>query len=42
MYDMYDRAHVARWEPRNLHDLGYVSWVGPYCTDPAQHLITAD
>ena len=39
---LYDLAHVAGWEPYNLHDLGRVSWVGsvPY-TDPAQSLATA-
>ena len=26
--DLYDLAHVAGWEPCNLHDLGQVSWVG--------------
>ena len=24
----YDLAHVAGWEPHNLHDLGHVSGVG--------------
>ena len=28
LYDLYDLAHVAGWEPYNLHDLGHVSWVG--------------
>ena len=28
MHDVYDLAHVAGWEPYNLHDLGHVSWVG--------------
>ena len=27
--DLYDLAHVTRWELQNLHDLGHVSWVGP-------------
>ena len=25
LYDLYDLAHVAGWEPYNLHDLGYAS-----------------
>ena len=29
MHDVYDLAHVAGWEPYNLHDLGHVSRVGP-------------
>ena len=32
LYDLYDLAHVAGWEPCNLHDLGLVSWVGPVWT----------
>ena len=28
MYDLYDLAHVAGWEPSKLHDLGRVSCVG--------------
>ena len=24
LYDLYDLAHVARWEPYNLHHLGHV------------------
>ena len=31
LYDLYDLAHVAAWEPYNLHDLARVSWVG-VCT----------
>ena len=27
LYDLYDLAHVAGWEPYNPHDLGHVSWV---------------
>ena len=27
--DRYDDlAHVAGWEPHNLHGLGHISWVG--------------
>ena len=26
--DLCDLAHVAEWEPCNLHGLGGVSWVG--------------
>ena len=28
IHDLYDLAHVAGWEPFNLHDLAHVSWVG--------------
>ena len=30
LYDLYDLAHVAGWEPHNLHALlnGHVYWVG--------------
>ena len=28
LYDLYDLAHVAGWEPYNLHDPGHVPWVG--------------
>ena len=27
-YDLYELAHVAGWEPHNLHDLGHGYWVG--------------
>ena len=29
LYDLYDLAHVAGWEPHNLHDLGayFLGWV---------------
>ena len=34
LFDLYDLAHVARWEPYNVHDrlIAHVSWVGsgPY------------
>ena len=32
LYDLYDPARVAGWEPYNLDDPGHVSWVGsvPY------------
>ena len=32
LYDLYDLAHVAGWEPYNLHCLGRVSWVGSVLT----------
>ena len=28
LYDLHDLAHVAGWEPYNLHGLGRVSCVG--------------
>ena len=28
LYDLYDLARVAGWEPYDLHDLGHVSLVG--------------
>ena len=28
LYDLYDPAHVAGWEPYTLHDLAHVSLVG--------------
>lgn len=30
LYELYDLAHVAQWDPNNLHDLfiAHVSWVG--------------
>ena len=29
LYDLYDLAHVAGWDPYNPHDdLDHVSWVG--------------
>ena len=28
LYDLLPKAHVAGWEPYNLHDLGRVCWVG--------------
>ena len=28
LYDLYDLAHVAGWEPYGRHDLGHVSWAG--------------
>ena len=31
LYDLYDLAHVAGWEPHNLHDLGLFS-LGLICT----------
>ena len=39
--DLYDLAHVAAWELYNLHDLGNVSCVDLYGTDPAQDITTA-
>ena len=40
LYDLYELAHVAGWEPYNLHDLANISWVGSVLyTDPAQHLV---
>ena len=27
LYDLYDLAHVAGWEPYNLHDLPHIFWV---------------
>ena len=45
LYDLYDLAHVAGWEPYNVHDLltGHVSGVGSVLqhTFPAQHLTMA-
>ena len=41
LYDLYDLAHVARWEPYNLHHLGHVSRDGFVLIDPAQHVTTA-
>ena len=47
---MCDLAHVARWDPHNLHDLAQVllGWICTtqilldlYYSDPAQPLITA-
>ena len=39
LYDLYDLAHVAGWEPHNLHDLGYVfPGFDLYYTHLAQHL----
>ena len=36
-----DLAHVAGWEPYNLHDLARVSWVGlVHYTDAAQQALT--
>ena len=42
LYDLYDLAHAAGWEPYNLRNLGHVSRVGSALlfTDRAQHLIT--
>ena len=39
----YDLAHVAEWEPYNLHDqyTALVPGLELYHTDPAQHIITA-
>ena len=37
LYDLYDLAHVAGWEPYVLHGLGQ----DLYSTDITQHLITA-
>ena len=35
IHDLYDLAHVAGWEPYNLHDLAHLSWVGSVLyTDP--------
>ena len=37
---MWDLAHVAGWEPCNLHGLAHVSWVGsvlPYRSCKASH-----
>ena len=37
---IYDLAHVAGWEPYNLHDLGHASYrLDLYYTDPAQHIV---
>ena len=44
LYDLYDLALVAGWEPYNLHDIGMTYFLRPICnipTDPAQHIITA-
>ena len=44
IYDLYDLAHVAGWEPYNPHDLAHC-FLGldlPYKADPAQPLTTAD
>lgn len=30
--DLYDVAHVTRWEPHNLHSFARVSWVGSVIT----------
>ena len=40
---MMSVAHIAGWEPHNLHDLAQVSWVGSVLnrSDPAQILMTA-
>ena len=27
LYDLYDPAHVAGWDPYDLQDLGHVAWV---------------
>ena len=39
LYDLYDLAHVAGWEPYNVHDLQYIMCPGLdlHHTDPAQH-----
>ena len=42
-----DLAHVAGWEPYNMHNLGHTYFLGWFCTihtdyaDPAQPLTTA-
>ena len=42
LYDLYDLAHVAGCESHNLLDLGHMfPGLDLYCTDPAQHIITA-
>ena len=41
LYDLYDLAHVAAWEPYNLHDVGQFPGLDLCCTDPAQHLTRA-
>ena len=28
LYDLYALAHVAGWEPYDLHHLGHAPWVG--------------
>ena len=35
LYDLYDLAHVAGWEPYNLHDLVHVSYVRSVLCVPA-------
>ena len=40
VYDLYDVAHVAGWDPYHVHDLGHVSeGLDIYYTHPAQYLI---
>ena len=45
LYDLYDLAHVAGWDPYNLHDLltAHVSWAESVLlsADPPQPLTTA-
>ena len=40
MDDLCDLAHVAGWEPYNLHDLAHVSCVGSICTVQIMHNIS--
>ena len=44
-YDyLHDLDHVAGWEPQDLHEVTYVSWVGSVLLiqTPARHIITTD
>ena len=41
LYDLYDLAHVAAWEPHNLRHLGHIPGLDLYYTDHAQRHITA-